>query len=338
MNATAAQMTMDRPQKFRLVYLLAASHSGSTLTAMLLGAHPEVCTVGELKLSNLGDVDRYRCSCLSPIKACSFWNRVSEAMRRRGHAFDVANAGTDYLRSVDSGYVRRLVRPLHRGPIAELARDAALALSPAWRTAVKRTQRRNADLIASVLECTGKRIVLDSSKVGLRLKYLLRNPELDIRVIRIVRDGRAVMNTYMRPEQFADANDPTRRSGGDGGSRRSIPISMRAAAREWRRSNEEAEAVLATVASGRSKVIHYEDLCREPVRALNELFTFIGADPAKMVMDFRSVEQHIVGNGMRMDSSSEIRLDDRWKQALSAEELCVFEEEAGAMNRKLGYR
>ena len=38
----------------RLAYLLAASHSGSTLLAMLLGAHPEACTAGELKATNLG--------------------------------------------------------------------------------------------------------------------------------------------------------------------------------------------------------------------------------------------------------------------------------------------
>ena len=41
-----------------LVYILAASHSGSTLLAMLLSTHPEICTVGELKATNLGDPHR----------------------------------------------------------------------------------------------------------------------------------------------------------------------------------------------------------------------------------------------------------------------------------------
>jgi hypothetical protein len=39
-------------------------------------------------------------------------------------------------------------------------------------------------------------VLVDSSKVGIRLKYLLRIPEIDIRVIRVIRDGRAVALTY----------------------------------------------------------------------------------------------------------------------------------------------
>jgi hypothetical protein len=33
----------------RLAYILAASHSGSTLLSMLLGSHPQIATVGEMK-------------------------------------------------------------------------------------------------------------------------------------------------------------------------------------------------------------------------------------------------------------------------------------------------
>ena len=56
----------------RLFYILAASHSGSTLLAMLLGSHPDVCTAGELKAASVGDVDAYRCSCGAPILQCGF--------------------------------------------------------------------------------------------------------------------------------------------------------------------------------------------------------------------------------------------------------------------------
>ena len=79
-----------------LAYILAASHSGSTLLAMLLGAHPEVCSVGELKISPtaLGDPRQYRCSCGQRITACTFWKHVGAAMKVRGHQFDVTNART----------------------------------------------------------------------------------------------------------------------------------------------------------------------------------------------------------------------------------------------------
>ncbi len=60
--------------KLRVAYVLACSHSGSTLLAMLLGAHPDACTIGELKLSSLGDIDCYRCSCGELIVQCAFWS------------------------------------------------------------------------------------------------------------------------------------------------------------------------------------------------------------------------------------------------------------------------
>jgi hypothetical protein len=41
---------------------------------------------------------------------------------------------------------------------------------------------------------------------------------------------------------------------------------------------------------------------------------------------------------MRLDSTREIRLDERWKTALGAEDLAVFDRVAGDYNRRLGYR
>ena len=227
----------------RLVYLLAASHSGSTLLAQLIGSHPDVATAGELKVTSLGDPERYRCSCGTLIRQCGFWGRVSESMARRGQVFDVTRAGTHFGAGA-SPLAHRLLRPLHRGPALEALRDLALALTPGWRASLRSLQERNAALAASVVEVTGKAFVVDSSKIAVRLKYLLRNPALEVRVVRIIRDGRGVALTHLDPARFADAKDPRLRGGGLGDGRESERLTMADAAREWRRSNEEAEAVL----------------------------------------------------------------------------------------------
>ena len=78
--------------------------------------------------------------------------------------------------------------------------------------------------------------MVDSSKVAVRLKYLLRNPELDVKVIRLIRDGRGVALTYMDPAQFADAENPDRRGGGMGGNREDERLPMTQAAYQWRRT------------------------------------------------------------------------------------------------------
>lgn len=326
--------TSDR--RVRLAYILAASHSGSTLLAMLLGAHPEICTVGELNATALGDPDRYLCSCRRKIKACPFWKAIAQDMRDQGFTFVVTNFGTD-IRSGASPYVLRLLSPLHRGPALELIRDLALSFSPIWRSMLPRVQTLNTALMRSVLARTGKKIIVDSSKIGIRLKYLLRNPHLDVKVLRLIRDGRAVALTYMDPAQFADARDPSLRGGGTGEGRDGERLPMVAAAREWRRSNEEADVILKRLDKRRWLEVRYEDLCSRTDDVLKTVLAFLGTHASQATTAFRSVEHHVLGNGMRLDLDNFIGLDERWKTALTRADLDVFESVAGQKNRSLGY-
>ena len=319
-----------------VVYILAASHSGSTLLAMLLGAHPQICTAGELKITSLGDPQRYLCSCGARIRECRFWTAVSRRMQDAGFAFDVAAPGTDF-RSAGGALAKQLLKPLHRGPLAEAARDLALAAVPGWRTNLAAIQQRNAALVRTICELTGKPVVVDSSKVGLRLKYLLRNRALNLRVVRLLRDGRGVALTYTDPARFADCRDPARREGGIGGDRRGERLAMRAAAHEWRRSNEEAEHLLAELPHERWTTVRYEDLCASPGAIMDRLFAFLGLPAARVADRFRTVEHHVVGNGMRLDDTPEIALDERWRTVLRAGELKEFEAVAGELNRTYGY-
>ena len=322
----------------RLAYILAASHSGSTLLTMLLGAHRDACTMGELRLAPgaLGNIDRYRCSCGALIETCPFWQQVATTMGRRGQELDLVDAGTDYG-AVQARYAGRLLRPLHRGPLLEGLRDAALALSGTWRKHVSATHRRNADLAGAIMDIADGNILIDSSKVALRLKYLLRNPELQVKVIRLIRDGRGVALTYTRPVEFADAVDPSLRKGGMVGNREVTGLTMDQAAHQWLRSNEEAERVLACMDRSRWLEVRYEELCTDPDATLRRVFEFLDLDPARAVWEFRSAEHHVIGNGMRLDSTSEIRLDDRWRSTLTDDQLAVFDAVAGDMNQRYGY-
>jgi len=258
-------------------------------------------------------------------------------MKVRGFEFDLAGAGTDYS-AAESWYSRRLLAPMHKGKLFEVVRDAALGLSSQWRRRLPETHGRNAALAATVAEITGAKVVVDSSKTAVRLKYLLRNPELDVRVIRLIRDGRGVALTYMDPAGFADAKDPSLRGGGNGGNREKERLSMAQAAYEWRRDNQEAEHVLRNLDRSRWVEVRYEELCRDPENTLEGLFTFLGVESDKRIQDFRSVPSHVVGNGMRLDATSQISLDERWRSVLTDEDLRAFNREAGQMNRRYGYR
>lgn len=314
-----------------LVYILAASHSGSTLLAMLLGAHPQAVTVGELSPSNIGDLAQYRCSCHARFLECAFWQRVAGALAAHGADFALDDFHTRY-QAVSGPLAQRLLRPLHRGPLLETLRDAALSLCPSWRAAYPRLRDNNRALIDVLREISGRSVVIDSSKSAVRLKFLLRIPDLDIKVVRLIRDGRGVALACVDPERFADAADPGLR-GRRSAERRSLAV----AAHEWRRSNDEAECLLARLDRRRWIDVRYERLCSDPEAVLHDVFSFLGLDPARRVRDFRTAEHHVLGNGMRLDTTSDIRLDERWRTELTREDLAVFERIAGKLNRAYGY-
>ena len=112
-----------------LAYILSASYSGSTLLTLVLGAHPEMGTVGELKATAMGNTEEYVCSCGAKMIECPFWTAVRAELDSRGVAFDVAHFGTHFLDG-RGALTDRLLRGRYRGGAFEMARSAALRLLP----------------------------------------------------------------------------------------------------------------------------------------------------------------------------------------------------------------
>ena len=84
-------------------------------------------------------------------------------------------------------------------------------------------------------------------------------------------------------------------------------------------------------------MFQYEELCRQPEATLRGICKFLGMDTRQINLDFRAKTQHVLGNDMRLKSGSDIRLDERWRTTLTKDDLGVFDEVAGEMNRKYGY-
>ena len=296
-----------------LVYIVSPSFSGSTLLTFLLGTHPEVGTVGELKATAMGDVEAYDCSCGARIRRCGFWRRVTDVLGRRGDSFDVGDFGTHFRARLDSLVDRSLRAPVN-GPVFERARNVGLRVLPGARRQLTRILDRNRALIDVVLELQGASRFLDSSKDPVRLNYLSRSGYWDIKTIHIVRDGRGTSNSYLRQVG-----------------------TMEAAARQWRREFEECERQLSRLPAASWTRVHYEDLCRDVEGVLDRLFGFLGLDGSAATRDFRSAEHHILGNYMRLRSTREITLDEKWRGTLTPEQLRAFDRIGGDLNRRYGY-
>ncbi len=304
-----------------LAYILSANFSGSTLLAMLLGAQPEATTVGEMRAPHV-DEDAYQCSCGEKIKEDKFWIEVSERMAKHGIPdFDIRRAQLSIHES-DSAYLRRVLKPLPRGFFLEAVRSTALTINPGWQRHLHNVQHRNSAFAKVLQEITGAKVIVDSSKIAFHLKCLLKSPELNVKVIRLVRDGRAVTMSTIGHGFKA----PTRHE------------TVAGAALSWLRNNEAAERVLAELPASQWMHLQYEELCRQPEETLRGVCKFLGMDSQNIVLDFRARTQHVLGNEMRLKSGSDIRLDERWRTGLSKEDLEAFEEVAGGMNRNYGYK
>jgi hypothetical protein len=299
----------------RYLYILGAGHSGSTLLAMVLGRHPQICTIGEVKALRIGPDAGYHCSCGQPLAACPFWRAMLREIQARVGTAGIAEGATD-IRNVPSPYGRLLLRPLQRRRTLEWLRDAALCVSPAWRRHLRQVRSLTVTLARAACAVSGKDAFVDSSKNGLQLKYLLEEPALDVRVVRLVRDGRGVSASY----RTADG------------------ISLAQAAHVWRRSQEESEAIVAALPRDRWMDLRYEQFCAEPDATLSAVYGFLGVDRNAPAVPSATTEQHVLGNDRMRMRPIHIRLDERWRSILTPADLRVFEEVAGAMNHRLGYR
>lgn len=299
-----------------LVYIMGHGYSGSTLLTFLLGAHPEIATVGEMGIAPKSKTrpEDFLCSCKTPIRDCNFWQQVTDGMKGEGYDFDVWTTGHEF-RAPRHGLADRVLRPVQRGPLFETARRVALNVVPGARRELGRILRYNESLVRVVTGIKSCRTFLDSSKRPERAVYLRRVPTFDVKVIHLVRDGRAVSYSSMK----------------------NLGIGPEAAAESWIADNEGSEHARRYFPADRWMSLRYEDLCADPSGVLARIHRFIGVQPKNGVQDFRAVEQHIIGNRMRLASTSEIRLDETWKTALPLEQRSVIERKVGALNRRYGY-
>lgn len=298
----------------KLAFIMAASHSGSTLLAMLLGSHPQATTIGDTGGTVHRKDPEYLCSCGHKARTCPFWLRVVDQMARRGLNLDVTDFGTRFEYS-ENRFINRALQAEHRGPLLEMIRDCALRLSAGWNRRFQIIAERNVALIEAAIGITGSQILIDSSKLPHRAKFLLRIPELQVKVIHLVRDGRGVVHTCVRDEGW----------------------SVEKSAIEWGRGILAEERLLTQIDPGLWRQVRYEDLCSDPRKELEKLCVFLDLDPSRVNLDFRSAGLHVFGNKMRLSCEEAIHLDDQWRNDLTHSQISTIEHLAGKQLNRYGY-
>jgi hypothetical protein len=247
---------------------------------------------------------------------CDFWLEVQALMLARGFTdFDLANFDLRF-NAGNGSWVNRLRMASMPGSALDVVRDGLFALWPEQIHQLHRLGERNRAFAEVVLTVTGKKIFVDASKERMRIKYLARYLDAELKVIHLVRDVRGVVNSTLQ------------RRPGEG-------MTVGEAARTWVNTHKIILQNRALLPPHQQILVRYEDMCLDLPGTLRRLFEFCGADPTVVIEDFRGQTQHLLGNKMRLGHSSEIKLDEKWRLFLTEKDLKEIDRVAGAFAQRL---
>lgn len=287
--------------KLKVIFIGGDTRSGSTVLDLALGALTGGCSLGELRLIwEGGFLENILCGCGKPFQVCNFWNEV---VKRAFGGF--AN--------VDPQHILRL-----RGYLEETKRVHQL-MFPRFRSITFREKLSGyAGLLASLykaIDDIAGSPIIDSSKSPLHGLILNSIPDLDLYVIHLIRDSRAVAYSWQRKKRRED-----------------IPWAevymprytvTRSAAR-WTGTNLLTRGL--GVMSRHYAVVRYEDFVKQPRETVIQLLERFGlelANPGAFADDSTIILENLVhtvaGNPMRLRQRRlSFRLDDEWKQKMPA--------------------
>lgn len=303
---------MKKTNVKKLVYIMSPSYSGSTLLTTLLAQSFNIATVGELKANRIPNIEHYHCSCGAKLVECSFWKRLHSTLIESYPDFNLADFKTRF-RS-DSFLIDRILRPNVKSRPLEKLRLLTLSHLPSARENVSYLMGRNTSIIECASDIQNSSIFLDGSKDPQRLLLFEWFSEYPVFCIYLTRDGRGTVNSDIKYNS----------------------ITALEASLSWRNKITEMDRALHYLPESNILKLKYEDLCQSPQDTLSRIQSF--AQLKKRTSEVTMSNLHILGNNkMRLVNSDTIRLDEKWKDELSKEDLKTFARVAGKLNEALGY-
>jgi Sulfotransferase family len=294
----ARQRVPRRP--VRVLFIGGIGRSGSTLLDRMLGQLDGIWSVGELvHVWQRGLVENNLCGCGARFRDCPFWRRVGEE----------AFGGWDVL---DVDEVLALKQTVDRN------RHVLLMCLPGLWPPYRARLRRYLDLLGRLYQAVGAvagpGMVVDASKHVSHAFLLRRLPDIDLRVVHLVRDSRGVAFSWTRPLRRLEVVD------GEVMMRTKAPIRMGV---RWLTHNALFHVLLRLGVP--TRLLRYESLVRRPSAELGRLLDHAGQAVADGELDFigdgwveLGSSHALAGNPMRFRQGRvPLRVDEAWRRELS---------------------
>jgi hypothetical protein len=290
--------------RVKVLCITGSGRSGSTILDMILGHVDGFFSCGELRnLWDNGLKDGRLCGCGVALPECPVWKRVVEGAFGSLSEGDLAR--TIFLREQSQTLRSRLTMAVPGG-------SRRLRASP-----VREYLDRLEKLYHSIASTTGCRIIVDSSKLPSHTALLQMLPSVDVYVVHLLRDPRAVAYSWLRKKPRQDA----------GVTMHMPQFSPARTALQW---NVRALSTAALCRRQRSQslTLSYEDFTRDPREATGRIVALTGETAALPFVDASHARlgmTHTVwGNPGRFQSGTvEISMDDEWRRKMARKDRAV---------------
>jgi hypothetical protein len=279
----------------KVIFIGGAGRSGSTLLDRVLGRIEGFCSLGEMyHIWERGFIENQLCGCGKPFKICPFWRDVM----REAFGTDGCDDGHAFL-----GLQRSIARLRH---IPQLLFSSVR--SNRFSLDLKRFITILERFYKAIAMISGCNVLIDSSKLPPHGFILSNMSGVDLYVIHLVRDSRAVVYSWqrkrIRPEiHWKESYMPR--------------LGYAKGVYDWLLCN-----VLTDLLSRRVphyKILNYEEFVRSPKKKVEELLKWLRTDAQldcfvdESTVDL-GIDHTVSGNPVRFKHGIvEIRPDMEWK-------------------------
>jgi hypothetical protein len=234
--------------KKKVLFILGTAHCGSTLLSLILDSHPQCFTVGELSnfptLNKTGKLD-------------NFWNHQFSQKELHNLSLGLSNA--------------------------RISPAIPLKVEKFFREIVNDDIFRPYSIIASK---TPADIIVDSTKVIYWISSMLQLKELkkkfDIYLLHLVRDGRAVLNSYLKQRR---------------------DMTVKEFADLWLKRVTNNEVFFEKFYTKNKILVRYEKLVTQPLATTQQICDFLGIEFQPEILEYWKYEHHIISGNRRTRAS-----------------------------------
>jgi hypothetical protein len=298
----------------KVIFLAGYGRSGSTILDIALGQHPEVFGAGEITaLTRHVWRENEYCACGARVELCPVWSEI--VAQWRGGREDVLGRYRVLQRRFESLLGPMLIK-------------SGLASSLGFAEYRALTE----ELFRAIVAVSGKTVVLDSSKLPGRAFALSRLGGIDLTVVHLVRDARAV--AWSMTQSFE-------RDVKAGFQKVIRPKSVMRTAVRWTMVNLMAEYASRQVAGRRARVL-YEAFTADPEPVLSGLGNALGIDLRPTALAIArgepiSPSHQVAGSRIRMRKSMVLAPDTAWQAVMPPQAQARVRRGCGWMLRRYGY-